>query len=143
MNQDAQPRFAHYEQVPEIEFTVQQGDEQVEWSEQVAAVRQISDEFGSDTLSVTLLELDPGESTPIHAHAPPVEEYYIVLEGKVDLDMPNDRIEGATPGMIAYFPPGVEHRPNNRYEEKAIQLGFRSLSGEIEAAGENVRISDQ
>jgi quercetin dioxygenase-like cupin family protein len=137
---EREAQWGHYDDLPEGEFTLEDDDGDVPWSERLSRWWQISDLFDSETLSVTVIELEPGDSTPMHAHEPPVEEYYVVLKGTVDIDLQEETIEGATPGLIAYFPPGVEERLINRYETTSVQLGFRSLCGSIDDMHGNIDV---
>lgn len=132
-------KWAHYRDLPEDELElVETGG----WSDRFASWWQVSDQFECETVSITVVELDPGEKTPMHAHKDPVEEIYVVLEGKVDIETPDEYIEGATPGTIAYFPPGVEHRPINTYDEPTVELGVRALEGSLDAVESSLDVTD-
>lgn len=138
--EDSGWKWAHYRDLPEDELElVETGGE---WSDRFASWWQVSDQFDCETVSVTVVELGPGEKTPMHAHKEPVEEIYVVLEGTVDIETPDEFIEGATPGTIAYFPPGVEHRPVNNYDEPTVELGVRALEGSVEAAKESIDLAE-
>lgn len=139
-------KWAHYMDLPESEMSVDGFDE---WSERFSGWWQVSDIFGSKTISTTVGVLGPGEKTPMHAHRNPIEEYYVVIEGATDFEVKDpetgdvELIEGATPGTVAYFPPGIEHRPANNYDEPTIELGFRRLEGSIEASRESIQIGEK
>lgn len=140
MTEEREWEMAHYRDLPESELEIAESDG---WSDHFSKWWQVSDIFGSETVSVTVVEIAPGEKTPMHAHEAPIEEYYVVLEGKVDLETPDELIEGATPGTIAYFPPGVEHRPVNNYDEPSVELGIRALEGDVDALKDNIDVSGE
>ncbi|MGM0592075.1 MAG: cupin domain-containing protein [Halobacteriota archaeon] len=138
--------WGHVDDLPESEFEL---EETGGWSDRFAWWKQVSDIFGSENLSVTFVALDPGQQTPMHSHEAPTEEYYYVVSGTVDIEVKNPEtgeievVEGATPGSIAYFPPGVEHRPINNYDERTVELGFRTFKGSLEYLDENINVSDE
>lgn len=147
MSEEKRVRMGHYRDLPESEVTMERDGEEVPWSDVFAGWWQVSDEFEAETLSVTAVEIGPGQATPMHAHDAPVEEFYLVLEGTVDIEYKDPEtgelevVEGATPGTFAYFPPGVEHRPINNYDEPTVEVGFRALGGRVEDARENVTVA--
>ena len=149
MSNDRKAQWGHFRDMPESEATMERDGEDVKWSEIFEGWWQISENFDAETVSATVVEIGPGQATPMHSHKDPVEEFYLVLEGKVDIEIKDPEtgevevVEGATPGTFAYFPPGVEHRPINNYDEPTVELGFRALEGSVEAARGNVAVSEE
>lgn len=91
-----------------------------------------SEVFDTDTVNISYVVLEPGEEGPMHAHGSPVEEFYVILEGKLDIDIMDPETEETktfelTPGELAYFPSGVYKKPVNRSDERAIELRFGSV----------------
>lgn len=112
--------WAHYQDLPE-------GDAP---HDRISNWWVATEAFGSDHLDVTIVNHHPGEHGPMHAHEPPVEEYYFVLEGTIDLITSDESIIGEE-GTICYFPPGVDHRVENNSDEPALVLAFRCVPGDI------------
>lgn len=145
MSEQSYFEWGHMDDLPESTF---EHEESGDWSGRFAWWKQVSDIFGSENLSVTFVALDPGQATQMHAHEPPTEEYYFVVEGTVDIETVNpetgevDVLEGVTPGSIAYFPPGIEHRPINNYDEQSIELGFRTFEGGLDNLSDNIRVNE-
>jgi len=81
----------------------------------------ISDEFGSEKMRMSVIQFDPGERGPLHYHNPPTEEYYIVMEGQLDISMDGEILE-ADEGTIILTSPETEHFPENNTDEPAILL---------------------
>lgn len=128
--------YAQYSAIPEAGF-----DGPVEdWTDYHASWRDVTAHFGSETLSMTVVEKEPGDEGVMHAHDPPVEEVYVVLSGELDLVLPDRVVEGAQPGTIAYFPPGLEHTTANSSDERAASIAFRALNGELDALADNVSV---
>ena len=137
--EDSGWKWAHYRDLPQDELELA---EEGEWSDRFANWWQVSDQFDCETVSITVVELGPGEKTPMHSHEEPVEEIYVVLEGKVDIETPDEVVEGAEPGTIAYFPPGVEHRPANHYDEPSVELGIRAIEGSVSGLEDTINVAD-
>ncbi|MGM0592581.1 MAG: cupin domain-containing protein [Halobacteriota archaeon] len=94
---------------------------------------------GAETVAVSHVTLQPGESGPMHAHEPPIEEFYVALEGVIEIDVFDPESEAVetmelAEGQLAYFPPGVYKQPVNRSDEVAVELRFGSVTdaGETE-----------
>lgn len=93
--------------------------------------------FGAETVGISYVEIEPGEEGPMHAHEEPIEEFYVILEGNLDIDVLDPETNEVetfelTTGQMAYFPPGVYKKPVNRSDQRAIELRFGSLSSEGE-----------
>ncbi|MGM0591032.1 MAG: cupin domain-containing protein [Halobacteriota archaeon] len=136
-------QWGHMDDLPESEYNL---DETGGWSDRFAWWKQVGDIFDSKTLSVTLVGIDPGQATPMHAHTGTCEEFYVVLAGTTDVEVKDPEtgevevVEGAKPGTIAYFPPGVEHRPKNPYDEQTVELGFRTHEGTLDSMPDMVYV---
>lgn len=89
--------------------------------------RRVSDEMGSENIRVSIIWFDPGEGGPKHYHDAPAEEYYYVVEGKLDITV-GDNVVEADAGTVVYTPPEVPHQPQNNYDEPALLLAFSSPS---------------
>lgn len=141
-------QWGHFRELAESDLTMERDGEEIPWSTFFNGFWQISESFGAETLSVTVVEIGPGQATPMHAHEEPVEEFYVVLEGVVDIEMKDPEtgelrvFEEAGPGTFAYFPPGIEHRPINNYDEPSVELGFRAAGATAEETGETVSLSE-
>ncbi len=70
------------------------------------------DRTPTDSLTVGVAELEPGESRPFRPHKHPQAEVYYVLagEGTVTLSGTDHRIR---PGTTVFIPGGVEHGARN------------------------------
>ncbi|MGM0590134.1 MAG: cupin domain-containing protein [Halobacteriota archaeon] len=81
----------------------------------------VSDAMGSENMRFSVIEFDPGQRGPLHEHNPPGEEYYMVLEGSLDIEVGGDVVE-ADAGTIVYTPSETPHFPENNSDEPAILL---------------------
>lgn len=79
----------------------------------------VSDFFESEEFRSSIIRFEPGEGGPLHRHDPPAEEIYLVLDGKLDIQM-GDEIVEADPGTVLFTPPGRRHQPQNNYDEPAV-----------------------
>jgi mannose-6-phosphate isomerase-like protein (cupin superfamily) len=80
----------------------------------------ISDSFGSENMRFSVIRFEPGEGGPLHFHRTQ-EEYYVVLDGKLDVRMGEEWVV-AEPGTVLYTPPRNQHSPKNNYDEPAVLL---------------------
>lgn len=85
----------------------------------------VSDAFGSENMRMSVIRFDPGERGPRHYHEGPIEEYYLVLEGTLDVTMDGEVVE-ADEGTVLYTPPGTQHFPENTSDEPAVLLAVSS-----------------
>ncbi|MGM0592074.1 MAG: cupin domain-containing protein [Halobacteriota archaeon] len=85
--------------------------------------------FGAETVSMSVLHMEPGDGGPMHYHEEPVEEFYVVLSGTAVMETPEESITAET-GSITYFPPEARHRPTNPHDETAIVLTYKSVDEE-------------
>lgn len=83
----------------------------------------LSDTFDSEEFRGSVIRFDPGEGGPLHYHEPPVEEIYMVLEGKLDIQL-GDEIVEADAGTVLFTPSGNRHQPRNNYDEPAVLLSI-------------------
>jgi mannose-6-phosphate isomerase-like protein (cupin superfamily) len=81
----------------------------------------ISDQFESETMRMSIIRFDPGERGPLHYHNPPTEEYYVVLEGTLDISMDGEIVE-ADEGTVVLTSPETKHFPENNTDEPAVLL---------------------
>lgn len=130
-------RTAHYSELP-------QGDV---LSDYLTDFWLISDVFDIENVSISMGTISPNEAGPMHKHEPPIEEIYICFDGKVDhdvMDPATNEVETITAerGTVSYFPPGVPHRPNNRYDSPAVQIAIRSQGGSSEEMEEGQTVVD-
>ncbi len=137
MTENLTAQWTHLEELPASEHeetgvtrTESPPSDALEWHQSVSEL------FGTGPLYVAVGALAPGKAAPMHAHDPPIEEYYLILEGTVTLEV-NDPETGtcrtvteAPAGTLAHFPPGLEHRPKNITDSRALVLDVR-LSEEL------------
>lgn len=116
MAEQREARWSHYEDLPQNERL------QDVFTDYWTASR----ELGSGDLDLIVLRVSPGEGGKPHAHADPVEECYLVLEGTVDVQLADDLVT-VDAGTVFYFPPGVTHHMINNSDEPALVASFRTL----------------
>ena len=87
--------------------------------------KDVDGELGVETIGFTLSYLEPGGSGPMHSHDDPVEEVWFILTGTVEVETPETSFT-AGPGAIAFFEPGVKHRPVNDADEVAVVLSCKT-----------------
>ena len=85
----------------------------------------VSDALGSAQMRCSVIQFDPGERGPLHYHEDPQEEYYVVLEGTLDITVDDEVVE-ADVGTVVYTPPDVQHFPENNTDEPAVLLALSS-----------------
>lgn len=110
MGEDPWPRYDEVRVDDEFEFGNRYG---------------ISEEFGSSNIRYSIIDFDPGEGGDLHYHTPPIEEYYFVLGGELDITV-GDETRTAKQGSIIYVPPGEQHQPRNNTDETATLLAVSS-----------------
>lgn len=81
----------------------------------------VSDAFGAENLRTSVIQFDPGEEGPLSYHHEPIEEFYVVLDGKLDVQIEEELVE-ADEGTVLFIPPGTSHAPRNPYDEPATLL---------------------
>lgn len=86
--------------------------------------------FGAENMLMSVIRFDPGEAGPLNYHHAPIEEYYVVLEGTLDVQL-DEELVTAERGTILYLPPGTAHAPRNPYEEPAVLLAVLSPNASI------------
>lgn len=119
MSNDSQARWIHFEDAPVGEAE----------KDRFAEFRKPLADFGAENLDISLVEVAPGETGPMHAHGGSVEECYVVLSGEVDVELAEETVRGR-PGSVFFFPPDAVHRPFNDSEETARFASIRSGEGE-------------
>lgn len=85
----------------------------------------VSDALGSAQMRCSVIQFEPGERGPLHYHEDPQEEYYVVLDGELDITVGGEVIE-ADEGTVVYTPPETEHFPENNTDESAVLLALSS-----------------
>lgn len=115
---DRHARWTHLEDAPQGE----------KLTDRFAAYWKPLQEFGAEGLDMSIIDVDPGERGPYHSHEGSVEEYYLVLDGNLDVELDDETVQGR-PGTVLYFPPGAPHRPVNRSDETARFLSMRTGEG--------------
>lgn len=105
--------WAHYRDVP------------VDHSFGYGVKYDVAERFGSDNMQMTVIRFDPGDEGPLNYHHDPIEEYYVVLEGKLDVQL-DDELVTAEAGTVLYLPPGTAHAPRNPYDDPAVLLAVLS-----------------
>lgn len=105
--------WSHYEDLPV--------DESFEYGTRFG----VSDEMGSENIQFSVIRFEPGEGGPKHYHESPTEEYYIVLDGTLDIWVDGETVE-AGPGTVVLTPPETPHSPTNNSDEPATLLAASS-----------------
>src|SRR5437899_11947563 len=82
------------------------------------------DNVGSRKFLVTVVEIRPGGSTPVHEHRT-VESMYYILEGRgVVTSVHEKKVLGPQPA--AYFPAGSTHAIRKRGQPRLRDLSFHA-----------------
>ena len=97
-------------------------------------LRDLSARFGAEQLQFNVIKFDPGEGGPLHYHVDPIEEYYFVLEGSLEIRIGDDVVE-ADAGTVAFAPPGVLQQPTNTGDDPAWLLSISAPRLEATADG--------
>lgn len=105
--------WTHWEELPV--------DESFEYGER----HGVSDEFDSENMRCSIIQFNPGDRGPLHYHEDPQEEYYVVIDGTLDITMGEEVVE-AEEGTVLYTPPGTQHFPENNTDEPAVLLAMSS-----------------
>lgn len=119
MADDSQARWIHFEDAPV--GTAER--------DRFAEFRKPLTDFGADRLDVSLIEVAPDETGPMHAHYGTVEECYVVMAGEMAVELA-DEVVRARQGTTVFFPPGAAHRPFNDGDEPARFLTIRTGDGD-------------
>jgi len=119
MVNDRQAQWVKYSEAPEGEQMAEQFPNGHFWKP--------THLFDSERIDISVIEMAPGEGGPRHSHEPPVEEFYMVLDGDVEIELDDEHVAGPE-GMIFFFPPGTVHRPVNTTDTTARLLSFRVLA---------------
>lgn len=85
----------------------------------------ISDELDSENVQMSFIRFDPGERGPVHFHESPIEEYYLVLDGQLDIWIDGETVR-ADEGTVVLTPPDTQHYPENNSEQPADLLAVSS-----------------
>lgn len=109
----AERAWSHYEDVP------------VDKSFEYGTRFGLSDELESENIQFSVIRFEPGEGGPKHLHESPTEEYYMVLDGTLDIWVDGETIE-AGPGTVVLTPPETAHSPTNSSDEPATLLAVSS-----------------
>lgn len=83
----------------------------------------VSEAFESTNVAISVVEFAPGEAGPLQAHAEPVEEFYHIVRGSLDVRL-DDEVVSADAGTIVYIPPNTKHKPINNSNEQAVLFSF-------------------
>lgn len=95
--------------------------------------RRVNEFFGAESPArFSVITFEPGQGGPHHYHRPPTEEYYLVLDGTLDITYDGEVIE-AEAGTVIYTPPETPHQPQNNSEEPATLLS-------VNLPGDDLRI---
>lgn len=119
MTDDSQARWVHFEDAPGGATE----------SDRFTEFRKPLTDLGAESLDVSLIEVGPGESGPKHAHWGSVEEFYVVLEGEMAVELA-DEVVRARQGTTFFFPPGAPHQPFNDSGAPPRFLTMRTGEGE-------------
>ena len=86
-------------------------------------------QFGTQNLSVTWVEGEPGSEQAVHSHEGR-EQVYIIVQGRGAMRV-GDEVEEVGPGTLIYVPPGAGHSIKNVGEERLIYVSSTSPPFEI------------
>ena len=104
-------------------------------------LRSASAIFGAENLQFNVITFEPGEGGPLHYHHDPIEEYYVVLEGTMEIRIGDEVVE-ADEGTVLFAPPGVKQQPRNNSDAPAWILSISSPRVEPASDG-TVRLEDE
>src|SRR4030042_2767379 len=109
-------RFTH---IDDVEF-IGNVDVHGEPRDEVVFKRLISEETGSNDISLGIGWLKPGEVHILHHH-PKASEFYYVIEGSSEITV-DDETRQARAGMAVYLPAGAKHKILNKTDKTCIIL---------------------
>lgn len=102
----------------------------------------LSDHFGSTQQRCSIIRFDPGEGGPLHYHEEPIEEYYFVLAGKLDIRIGEDRVS-ATPGTVLFTPSGTPHQPQNNSDRPADLLSVIAPKSAYDESASGMKLVEE
>lgn len=109
----AEEYIAHHEDLPV--------NEEFEYG----AMYNASEKFNVDNQQFVIIRFDPGDIGPLSYHDEPINEFYYILDGPIDIQLGEDIVKAKT-GTVVHAPPGVPHRPLNEYDEPALMIASAS-----------------
>ncbi len=111
---EARAKTVHYDQVPAQKFGAEAPGTSIRWL--------IDDEHdGAPYYALRMIEIEPGGTTPHHAHG--FEHENFVVEGKGRVNIAGEWHD-LKPGDVVFVPPDVKHQYIN-----AGDVTFRFLCG--------------
>lgn len=90
-------------------------------------------QFGSQNLSITWVEGEPGGEQQVHAHATN-EQVYVIIRGRGLMMVGEERRE-VDAGTMVFIPPGTSHAIRNVGAETLIYVSATSPPFELPPAG--------
>ena len=91
---------------------------------QVSHLLLATGQFGSQNLSVTWVEGEPGSEQPLHSH-PINEQVYVIVEGRGAMTV-GDETEEVGPGAAILVPPGTDHSIRNIGKARIVFISATS-----------------
>ena len=86
-------------------------------------------QFGTENLSVTWVEGEPGSEQAVHSHEGR-EQVYVIVQGRGAMRV-GEEVEEVGPGTLIYVPPGAGHSIKNIGEDRLIYVSSTSPPFEI------------
>ncbi len=86
-------------------------------------------QFGTENLSVTWVEGEPGSEQAVHSHEGR-EQVYVIVQGQGAMRV-GDEVEEVGPGTLIYVPPGTGHSIKNIGDERLVYVSSTSPPFEI------------
>ena len=86
-------------------------------------------QFGTENLSVTWVEGEPGSEQAVHSHEGR-EQVYVIVQGQGEMRV-GDEVEEVGPGTLIYVPPGTGHSIKNIGDERLVYVSSTSPPFEI------------
>lgn len=86
-------------------------------------------QFGTENLSVTWVEGEPGSEQAVHSHEGR-EQVYVIVQGQGAMRV-GDEVQEVGPGTLIYVPPGTGHSIKNIGDERLIYVSSTSPPFEI------------
>ncbi len=86
-------------------------------------------QFGTENLSVTWVEGEPGSEQAVHSHEGR-EQVYVIVQGQGAMRV-GDEVQEVGPGTLIYVPPGTGHSIKNIGAERLIYVSSTSPPFEI------------
>jgi len=100
---------------------------------QVSYLLLTQGQFGSENLSITWVEGEPGSGQPMDSH-PGNEQVYVIVRGRGIMRVSDEQQE-VGPGTMVFIPPGAGHAIRNTGAEPLVYVSATSPPFELPPEG--------